>query len=269
MAGTTPDGRLASAGDALVVDAELARLFDYYLAGQGETSLAEIRAATERELERRLKPGEAAQAKRLLDQYWRYKEALVTLEPSLAPASGMAAALRQRMAARAELRGQFFSFAEMQGLFGVDDAYDADAVTRLEIKQDRALTEAQRRARLAALDAAQSPTLREHREAPRRILALAEQAERMRASGAGDDEVYRMRAAAISPEAANRLADLDREEADWSRRIALYQQQRRAILQGPTAAQGAAQEQLRQLLFSADEQRRLAAYELADTQPNR
>jgi lipase chaperone LimK len=254
MEGTQPDGQLKHApGDTLVVDAELTRLFDYYLAGQGEKTLAEIRLETERELERRLKPQALGEAKRLLAAYWRYKEALGNLEAALPKTKGAASALRQRMAARQQLRAQFFSASEMTGLFGFDDAYDLDAVARLEISQDKNLSEQQRQQKLAAQDAALSPALREEREAPRRILMLEESAAKMRAQGASEDEVYRMRAASLTPEAATRLADLDREEATWKTRIATYQARR---TDDPVALQ-----KLRDELFTSDEQKRLRAYE--------
>ena len=56
MDGTRPDGNVTvAAGDALVVDAELGHLFDYYLAGLGEKDLLAIRTEIERELDRRLR----------------------------------------------------------------------------------------------------------------------------------------------------------------------------------------------------------------------
>ncbi|RJG15611.1 lipase secretion chaperone [Massilia cavernae] len=36
-------------------------------------------------------------------------------------------------------------------------------------------------------------------------------------SGASHDEIYRMRAAALNPEAAERLARLDRQQEEWKR----------------------------------------------------
>lgn len=254
MEGTQVDGQLkVAAGDELVVDAELTRLFDYYLAGQGEKSLAEIRQETERELERRLKPQVVGQAKRMLAAYWRYKEALGELEATLPKARGAAAALRQRMAARQQLRSRFFTGSEIAGLFGFEDAYDADAVLRLEINQDSTLTDQQKKQKLAAQDAAMPAALRAEREAPRRILMLEESAARLRAEGAGEDDIYRMRAAALSPEAAVRLAEVDRDEAAWKTRIASYLSRR--------TADPAALQKLRDELFTPDEQKRLRAYE--------
>jgi lipase chaperone LimK len=92
---------------------------------------------------------------------------------------------------------------------------------------------------------------------------LEENAQRIRAQGGSEDDVYRMRAAATSPEAANRLADVDREEAAWKARIAAYLAQRGAVLSaaGSDEDHAAAMADLRNRLFTPEEQRRLAAYE--------
>ncbi len=105
--------------------------------------------------------------------------------------------------------------------------------------------------------------LREERLAPTRVIRLEESVSAMRAKGASDDEVYRFRAQTLTPEAAARLADLDREEAAWKARIATYLAER-AKLQDTAKGieqQSAALQQLRDAQFSAEEQRRLPAYE--------
>jgi lipase chaperone LimK len=99
--------------------------------------------------------------------------------------------------------------------------------------------------------------MREEREAPTRVIRTEESVQKMRAQGASDDEVYRVRAAAFSPEGASRLAQLDREEADWKQRMAAYQAARATLQPGADALQ----QQLRARYFSEEEQRRLGAYE--------
>ncbi|OWW21652.1 lipase secretion chaperone [Noviherbaspirillum denitrificans] len=79
---------------------------------------------------------------------------------------------------------------------------------------------------------------------------------RMRAQGASDDEVYRARAAALGAESAITLARLDREEAAWQQRVADYLARRQAIVNDQGALQA-----LRNMLFTDEEQDRLAAYE--------
>jgi lipase chaperone LimK len=258
MEGTRPDGDVRADPDGdLVVDAELGHLFDYYLAGLGEKDLQAIRAEIERELDRRLKPGPAAKAKRLLASYLDYKRALVGLESGMAQGTAMAAAARARLAGMQKLRAQFFTPKEIAGLFGFSDAYDADALARIEISQDPKLSVAQRAEKLAALDQKLSPAMREEREAPTRVIRTEETVQQLRAKGATDDEVYRLRAAAFSPEGASRLAELDRDEAAWKKRIQIYLAERSQLAPGALAAV----QQLRDKYFSPEEQRRLPAYE--------
>ncbi|WP_426103658.1 lipase secretion chaperone [Massilia sp. TSP1-1-2] len=258
MEGTRPDGDIKQSADGdLVVDAELGHLFDYYLAGLGEKDLGAIRAEIERELDRRLKPGPAAQAKRLLASYLEYKRALVDVEQQMVATSDMAKLARARLEATQKLRARFFTPAESAGLFGFSDAYDLDALARVDISVDPKLTAEQRAEKLAALDKKLSPAMRAEREAPTRVLRTEESVQKMREQGASDDEVYRVRAAAFSPEGASRLAQLDREEADWKLRIAAYKTDRAALQPGAEAML----QQLRSKYFSEEEQRRLGAYE--------
>lgn len=261
MEGTRPDGALRQdAVGKLEVNAELAYLFDYYLAGLGEKPLDAIRTEIIRELDRRLSGPQAVEARRLLDAYLAYKRALVDVERSLQPLADPVQNAIQRLAAMRQLRRTYFSEEEIAGLFGASDAYDLDAVARLDINGDKSLTDEQRRQRLAALDARLPQKLRDERDAPTRVLRLEEEVTKARAQGAGDNEIYRMRAAALSPSAAARLADVDREEADWQRRIITYQAQRQQLLQVAQPDEAALQH-LRDAGFSTDEQKRLGAYE--------
>ena len=261
MEGTRPDGDVRQgAGDKLEVNAELAYLFDYYLAGLGEKPLEAIRAEIVRELDRRLNATQATEARRLLDAYLDYKRALAEVERGLPPSADPAQGARQRLAAMQQLRRTYFSEAEIIGLFSASDAYDLDAVARLEIDSDKTLTDEQRKQRLAGLDARMPQKLRDERDAPTKVLRLEDAVVKARAQGAGDNEIYRMRAAALTPAAAARLADVDREEADWHRRIGAYQTQRRQLLQSAQPDEATIQ-QLRDASFSVDEQMRLGAYE--------
>jgi lipase chaperone LimK len=260
MAGTQPDGAARAGADGqLQVNAELAYLFDYYLAGLGERPLEAIRAEIVRELDRRLPAAAATQARRLLDNWLAYKRALVDVERGVPAQADPALRARQRLAAMQQLRSTYFTPEEIAGLFSASDAYDLDAIARLEINSDSSLNEAQRKQKLAALDAHLPQQARAERDAPTRVLRLEDAVATARAQGADDNEVYRMRSAAISPAAAARLAELDREEADWQRRISAYQSQRRQLQQH--AANETVLQQLRDSTFSNEEQKRLPAYE--------
>jgi lipase chaperone LimK len=272
MLDTVPDGNLqglqAGATDASsgpLAYGELKRLFDYYLSAMGEQSIEGITAHLRGELERRLPPAQAKRAQRLLDLYIAFKRELLVLESKPELSGNAVQAIRARMLAMQDLRARYFSAEETQGMFGFDDAYDMDAVARLEVSQNPALNAEQKKQQLAALDTAMSPVLREAREASLVVVRVEQQAQELRAKGASEDDIYRMRAKAFDPEAAARLADVDREETIWKARIAQYQEQRSKVLQSNAQAseseRQAAVLQLQQSLFSQPELPRLVAYD--------
>jgi lipase chaperone LimK len=257
LQGTRPDGAVHVApDDSVVADARLIELFDYYLSTVGEKSPAAVRAEIERELDRTLRPTAAAAAKRVLARYIAYRQALGTLETDARLSGPDAAALKRRLAALRGLRAQYFSQREIAAIFGREDAANADALARMEIREDRTLTAQQKQQRLAALDAGLPADMRAAREAPLKIVRVQEEAERLRASGAGEGDVFRLRAEAFGADAAQRLADVDRDEAAWKRRIDTYLAERRGLRDEAAVAA------LRNRMFSADEQRRLGAYEM-------
>jgi len=256
LQGTRPDGAVRVApDDSVVVDEQLIGLFDYYLSTVGEKSPDQVRAQIERELDRTLRPPAAAAAKRVLARYFAYKQALGALEARQGLAGMDAASLQRRLAALATLRARFFSRQEIAAVFGREDAANQEALARLRIREDVSLTPQQKQARLAALEASLPPAERAAREAPLKIGRMQEEVERMRAAGADDDAIFRLRADTFGADAAGRLAEVDREEAAWKQRIAAYLAQRRGLQDEAAVAA------LRSRMFSEDEQRRLAVYE--------
>ena len=256
LQGTRPDGAVHVApDDSIVADAQLIELFDYYLSTVGEKSPAAVRAEIERELDRTLRPAAAAAAKRVLTRYIAYRQALAGLQADRRLAGPDAAALKRRLNALRGLRAQYFSPREIAAIFGREDAANAEALTRMQIRDDRTLSAQQKQARLAALDAGLPADVRAAREAPLKIVRVQEEAERLRDGGAGEEEVFRLRAEAFGAGAAQRLADVDREEVAWKRRIDAYLAERRGLHDEASVAA------LRNRMFSEDERRRLPAYE--------
>jgi len=266
LEGTVPDGKIELVAGEFAASAGLVLLFDYYLSAIGEKPLEAIRAEIERELERQLKPDAATAAKNLLVRYLAYKHDLVEVEKNAQAAGPSLQAIRNRLALMQDTRRRHFSEREIQAMFADNDAADMDAIARLEISQDPSLDEAQKRARLAELDAALPASVREAREEPVKILRVEESVQKMRAQGASDDDIYRMRAAAFSAEAAARMAQVDREDNEWRARIDAYLVERNQLLADGTLPEDKRQSlliQLQQGRFTADELKRLPAYETA------
>lgn len=267
---TEQDGNLQALQSAEAVGApgslaygELRRLFDYYLSTVGEQTIEAITAHIRGELQRNLPPAQVPKAQRLLALYIEFKRELVELDSKPELAGGGVAAIRRRMLAMQDLRARYFSHDETLGMFGQEDAYDMDAVSRLEISQDPSLSAQQKQQRLAALDASLPTALRAERDATHVVVRMEQQAQALRAKGASEDDIYRMRAKAFDPQAAARLADVDREEAAWKSRIAHYQGERARLLgtDNSESERVTRMAQLQQSLFSEAERPRLAAYE--------
>lgn len=272
MQDTLPDGDLqrVGAGAAAGVNdplpyGELKRLFDYYLSAVGEQSIETITLQIRGELDRRLPPAQAQKAQRLLGLYIEFKRELVRVESQPQLVGNGLQAIRGRFLAMQDMRARYFSNEETQGMFGFEDAYDLDAIARLEASQNPALSADEKKRQLAALDAALPEQLRKEREATSIVVRVEQQAQDLRAKGGSDDDVYRMRAKELDPQAAARLADVDRDEAAWKSRIANYQVERNKLLQSLTNASGseraASMAQLQQRAFTEAERPRLKAYE--------
>ncbi|MGQ0711393.1 MAG: lipase secretion chaperone [Rhodoferax sp.] len=271
--GTTPDGDLALWGNGQATlsqlaqsglpYAELRRLFDYFLSAWGEQDLPAIVARIHEELGRQLQGPQRDAARTLLGKYLDYKRALVDLDAKPQYAGQGVGAIRERFSAMLALRARIFTPQEDAGMFGFDDAYDRDALARLEIHQDKDLSAEEKRQRLAVLDAAMPVALREERDAPRRVVMVEEQVAQMRAQGATEAEVFALRAKAFDKEAARRLAEVDREEQAWAQRIRDYLGERQRVVAGLSQGQEreAALAQLQQSRFSAEELPRLVAYD--------
>lgn len=272
MQGTVPDGdaralsgQMPGQSSGALAYGELRRMFDYYLSAVGEQSIDSITQEIHRAIDQNVPQNQVLGAKRLLGRYLEFKRALVDLEKNPKLEGTGVQAMRQRFNAMQDLRARIFSVEEELGLFGFEDANDMDALARLEIHQNTALSASQKRDQLAVLDAALPAALRADREAPRVVIQVEQTAQTMRANGASDDDIYRMRAKALDPQAAVRLAEVDREEKAWKDRIAVYLGERNKVLKtqadAPESERQTALTQLQQSQFTEEERRRLAAYE--------
>ncbi|MFN3616552.1 MAG: lipase secretion chaperone [Aquabacterium sp.] len=247
-----PDGQLTERGQALVLSPELLRRFDHYLSMVGQVPLAVIRERILADLSSTLSPSALAQATDILDRYLAFKKALTEL-PADHGADGSIQHVSNRIEQGRQIRLRYFSPAEIRLLFDADDAVTDYRLARVAITSDRSLSSEEQQQRLRDLNARTPAAIVEGVEAPFAHVHLQAQVDQARQQGASDQAIFALREQAAGTEAAQRLAALDREEADWRARIAQYQQ---ALAQGPEAAA-----QARARLFSPQEQLRLAAYE--------
>ncbi len=163
-------------------------------------------------------------------------------------------ALRDAMDARHKVRLKLFDDAEYDALFAREAELDRYTLARLEAARNTHLTPEQRTQALQQAERELSPERRAERSAATEHLTAAAQTAAFNTQTADAYTRHAARSAQYGEAAAHALARLDREEQLWQQRLDQYSQAR--AQQGDGAA---ALQQLRQQLFSADEQPRVDA----------
>ncbi|WP_437916733.1 lipase secretion chaperone [Sorangium sp. So ce302] len=214
LRGTGVDGAvIADERGDLVVGPELLGLFDYFLSATGEEPAPAIRARVVAAIRERATGRAAEQAIALFDRYLGYREAAgeARVEQEADPA--------ERLAALREIRRAWFGEAAAARLFGDEEREIEAAIEESRILADEALSPEERDARIAEVEAALPEAVREAREAATRPLAQQAEEQALRDAGASDEALRAHRVATVGPEAADRLAELDRQRAAWQQRL--------------------------------------------------
>jgi lipase chaperone LimK len=259
LQGTTPDGEVTlDANGSVVATPGLRRLFDYFLSTIGELDVPAIRALLLAHVRGLHGERVADEVGRIFDRYIDYQRALSDAEP------GLSSDLDARLAFAKQLRRKFFDVASADAYFGEEEAYAEYTLERMRIARDTGLDEDARAARLQALEQTLSAEQRASLQQASTAILAEEQTRQLDAIHASPSERHAERSALYGEEAANRLADLDRQRSDWDQRIAAYRQARNAIQ--VDARYSTAQRQhmigeLRARTFDGNEARRVAALE--------
>lgn len=239
-------------------------LFDYYFSASGEEPDEQIRRRIEAEIDARLAPPAREEARAFLDAYLRYREQARALFEE----GSEDLPLEIRFQRIRELRRSVFGAADAEILFGAEEDRIRVELERRRVAQDPALAPDERERRLAALDERLPPEVREAQAEARAALALRQDEARLRAEGAAEAEIHALREQRFGPEAAARLAALDRQRTAWQERLATWRTTREGIerefADDPTAL-ASALDAARAERFSASEQLRVRALETLRT----
>ncbi len=264
LAGTRPDGVLVrDTNGRFVPTRDALDLFDYFFSASGEEPDAQIRARIETVIAEQL--DDPAPALDLLDHYLGYRAEARSL---FTDENTAALPLERRLQRIRELRrAHFGDLAE--ALFAEEEERWRADIERLHVLHEPALSDEERAARLAALDAELPESVREARDAATAASSLRHDEERLRAEGASDAEIDALREARFGREAAERLAALDQARAAWHARVSAYRAERErvsALEPDDTVARAAAIAVLREAHFHGAERLRIEALERLEAQ---
>lgn len=207
----------------LVLGPEVLSLFDYFLTTIGEEPAEVVRARIVAAIRERVDARAGGQAIALLDRYLDYRES--TRDLRVRGESEPAA----QLAALEKLRRDRFGEPAASRLFGMEERETAVAIEEGRIATDATLSTEEREARLAETEATLPDAVREARAEARRPLREQAEEQAMRAAGVTDKELHDHRVATVGVESAERLDELDRQRAEWDRRVEGFREQRESI----------------------------------------
>ena len=261
---TSVDGLAGVANGGVMTKLQLKALFDYYLSTLGERTLDDIRHEILSQLEKRLSGQALEDAQDLLRRYLDYQHALAGLGKGMAGQAQTLDAMAARLQAKQQTRSRYFSTQEITELFGSDDMLDRFVLQRMQIMQRSDLSAADKQKQIAQLEATLPLQQQLWRRQATRHITLAESEQSLLQQGGSARDLQALRTAEVGPEAAERLAAVDRENQAWNAKLAQWKAQRQAIASDAAlspAQREQAELRLQQQLFSETEQRRLLAYQ--------
>lgn len=242
----------------LIPTGELRQLFEYYLSALGEETLPQLVARIRLALSVLEEPAKG-QALDTLGRYLDYKLALSDLEAAYGDAGTSGPnEIERRMAEIQALRRTWMDADTAEAFFADEEAIDRYQLKKLSIGRDQDLIDQQREEALAEAEMDLPEPVRQARQDTRKFSRY----EQAREALANDPEALRAwRQKEFGDEAAQRLADLDAEQKDWSRRWQSYAKERDALkasgLAEPEREEGLAR--LREKYFSETERIRAKA----------
>lgn len=229
--GSSPPRLPLDAGGRLAHTRAVRDFFDYFLSAQSEMSAAALDALVRRQIAAQL--DSTAANDEAVAVWQRYTSYLTALDPlpraASAPGSkpdldAIQLALDQRDALSTRIMGEW-----SKPFFGAELQRQRTDLARLRITSDPTLTEAEKAARLATLDAALPPQERAARERVRQQQASVEAIAQLQKQGASLDAMRAQIAQTLGPEAAERVVQMQKDDDAWHARYADYASQREQI----------------------------------------
>lgn len=251
----------------LIIDKSIKRFMDYFLGTVGELSVEEIVANLETLVQGALAEPARSEAMTILRNYIDYKQGLVQLEQDIGEVNvltldaGQLGGMAERLRIIRETRVAFLGEDVANAFFGEEEAVDQYTLKKLQIVNNQELNETQKKEQLQSAEAMLPAHIKQQREQTQMYEQLSVREYELKSSGASAAEVYAARAEMVGDEAAQRLALLDAERADFTRRLRAYRLEKKAL--DETAMdevdKSAALDRLRQSHFTELEIRRVVA----------
>lgn len=261
----------------LRISSDIKRVFDFFLSAIEEEDLSIILNRIQEYLDYSLDEPALSQAIEIMNQYVAFKKALFDFEVERSDSlkqimeqggdvkgAMYLALLKEQLAAQKDLRSLHLSPDVHQEFYADEEAYDDYSLARMEVSADKNLSEAEKQARYAEIDANAPAHIVEARTEAQITDILKAKTQALKEQGASSQEIKALRTEMLGPEAAERFDVLDQERANWNQRIENYLSQRQLILSNEGLSVDVKQLQIQALKdknFDERERIRLVVYE--------
>lgn len=227
-----PDELVVDGQGRLVVNEALRRVFDHFLAAQGEEPAADTVARLRAWLSQRLAAVAAARAHAVLASYLAYLDALRDLPAAQAPAGAEddLADVGRRLAEVRGLRTAYMDSETVRAFFADDDALADHRLARMAVLRDKSLSPQERAERLRVVRERLSPGQRAQMDVLTQVEDLQAATQALQARGGDEAELRSLRQSIVGEEATGRLEALDQSRAQWQARVEAFRSARDALM---------------------------------------
>ncbi|GAA3959594.1 lipase secretion chaperone [Allohahella marinimesophila] len=278
LAGTDIDGKLEADDQGyLKVSIDVKDFFDYFLSAVGERSVDEVLAMLHQQIDQRLPPEAAAQARMMLQNYIDYQHAMADMmgQPMVAQDQSnvqqtydyYAQTMEQTFEQLKALRRQYFGPQEVDAFFSLEEAYGEYALTAMKLNADDSLTPPAREAALKEAERILPAQMIEAEAQARKQVALSDATVELFEQGRSPEDIKSILAQRypdqFDPEATESVVNHLANEAVFEQRMQSYLDQKAALLaDGVSEADASATiEALQARTFDEAELPRVAAVE--------
>jgi lipase chaperone LimK len=239
----------------LIVNEQTRNCFEYFITQYGEKNLKQIKKDFEAYVQQNYKEPSLSQILDVWRRYVDYREKLGSLKaPNLDP--DHPEYYETIFADTQNLRKQFFSNYEIEGLFGTEDIYNQYTLKRMAVMADKRLSEIQKAQKLKDLFNQLPTDWQENLEQINKLEDLRKLTADIKTRGGSAEEIHQMRINLVGPEATQRLETLDHQRADWKDKVGSYLTERDSIIKSGMSedAKHKAIQQLRNQNFNKKEE---------------
>lgn len=215
----------------LIVNEQTRNCFEYFITQFGEKNLQQIQQDFKAYIRQNHKEPALSQILDLWDRYIQYRQGLGQLTAPTGLNQEDPAYYRSIYNSTQNLRQQYFSKYEIEGLFGTEDAYHEYTLDRMSVLADKSLTETEKARKLKALFQQLPQDWQENLEQLNKLEDLRKLTADIKARGGSRDEIRQMRMNLVGAEATQRLEQLDVQRSDWKNRVTGYLDERDQITQ--------------------------------------